>query len=92
MVRIEHDRQEIDRRDVKLEKLWFEIAQLRRLKFGKKSEQLDAEQRALFDETLDADIAAAQAQLQELLDKKNLWSPPFLQGMGPAKSPCTPQH
>ncbi|WP_423600870.1 transposase domain-containing protein [Roseateles sp. MS654] len=44
--------------------------QLRRLKFGKKSEQLDAEQRALFDETLDADIAAAQAQLQELLDKK----------------------
>lgn len=44
-------------------KLSFEIAQLRRLKFGKKSEQLDAEQRALFDEALDADLAAAEAQL-----------------------------
>ena len=31
--------------------------------FGKKSEQLDAEQRALFDEALDADLAAAEAQL-----------------------------
>lgn len=44
-------------------KLSFEITQLRRLKFGKKSEQLDAEQRALFDEALDADLAAAEAQL-----------------------------
>ena len=44
-------------------KLSFEIAQLRRLKFGKKSEHLDAEQRALFDEALDADLAAAEAQL-----------------------------
>ena len=67
--RIEHDRQEIGRRDVKLEKLSFEIAQFRRLEFGKKSEQLDAEQRALFDEALDADIAAADTRLQELLGK-----------------------
>ena len=51
-------------------KLSFEIAQLRRLKFGKKSEQLDAEQRALFDKALDAYIAAAEAQHQELLSKK----------------------
>jgi len=42
--RIEQDRQEIDWRDAKLEKLSFEMAQLKRLKFGKKSEQLDAEQ------------------------------------------------
>lgn len=81
--RIERDRQEIDRRDVKLEKLSFEIAQLRRLKFGKKSEQLDAEQRALFDEALDADIAAAEAQLQELLGKKK---PPATPGAAPKRA------
>lgn len=68
--RIEHDRQEIDWRDVKLEKLSFEMAQLRRLKFGKKSEQLDGEQRALFDEAIDADIAAAEQRLKELQARK----------------------
>ena len=64
-------------------KLSFEIAQLRRLKFGKKSEQLDAEQRALFDEALDADLAAAEAQLQELLGKKK---PPATPGAMPKRT------
>jgi outer membrane protein TolC len=64
-------------------KLSFEIAQLRRLKFGKKSEQLDAEQRALFDEALDADLAAAEAQLQELLGKKK---PPAKPGAMPKRT------
>jgi transposase len=68
--RIESDRQEIDWRDVKLEKLTFEVAQLRRLKFGKKSEQYDAEQKALFDESVDADIAATEDRIKELLVKK----------------------
>jgi len=63
--RIEHDRQEIGWRDAKLEKLSFEMAQLKRMKFGKKSEQLDAEQRALFDEAIDADIAATEERLKE---------------------------
>lgn len=67
--RIEHDRQEIDWRDAKLEKLSFEMAQLKRMKFGKKSEQLDADQRALFDEAIDADIAATEERLKELLGK-----------------------
>ena len=40
-----HDRHEIEWRDAKIEKLTFEMAQLRRVKFGKKSEQLDAEQK-----------------------------------------------
>jgi transposase len=44
---------------IKLHKLTFEMAQLERVKFGKRSEQLDAQQRALFDEAVDADIAAA---------------------------------
>ena len=49
---LDHARREIDWRDAKLQKLTFEMAQLKRVKFGKKSEQLDAEQRALFDEAI----------------------------------------
>jgi transposase len=64
------DRHEIEWRDAKIEKLTFEMAQLRRVKFGKKSEQLDTEQKALFDEAVDADLAALEAQLAELLAAK----------------------
>ena len=53
-------------RDAKIDKLTFEMAQLRRVKFGVKSEQLDAQQKTLFEEAVDADIAALQAQLEEL--------------------------
>ena len=35
--RIEHDRQVIDWRDAKLEKLTFEMAQLKRMKFGRRA-------------------------------------------------------
>jgi transposase len=65
--RIEQDRREIDWRDTRIEKLTFEMAQLKRVKFGKKSEQLNAEQKALFDEAVDADIAALEEQLEELV-------------------------
>ena len=64
------DRHEIEWRDAKIEKLTFEMAQLRRVKFGKKSEQLNAEQKALFDESVDTDLAALEAQLAELLAAK----------------------
>jgi transposase len=64
--RIDRDAREINWRDARIEKLCFEMAQLRRVKFGIKSEQLDAQQKALFDEAVDADIAALEAQLAEL--------------------------
>jgi transposase len=67
LAQLAHERHEIEWRDARIEKLSFEMAQLRRVKFGKKSEQLDAEQRALFDEAVDADLAALEAQLAELL-------------------------
>jgi transposase len=60
-------RQEISWRDAKIDKLSFEIAQLRRLKFGQLSERMSAEQRALFDEEVDTDIAELEAELQELV-------------------------
>ena len=66
LARIDRDAREISWRDAKIEKLTFEMVQLRRVKFGVKSEQLDAQQKALFDEAVDADIAALEAQLEEL--------------------------
>lgn len=60
-----HDR-EITWRDAKIDKLTFELAQLKRLKFDRSSEQMSAEQRALFDEAVDGDIAAIDEQLAAL--------------------------
>ena len=85
--RIERDRQEIDWRDAKLEKLTFEMAQLKRMKFGKRSEQLDAEQKVLFDEAVDADIAATEDRLKELLAGKK---PPKVQGERPKREALPP--
>jgi transposase len=70
LAQIDKAHQEIDWRDAKIERLIFEIAQLKRIKFGKKSEQLDVEQRAVFDEAVDADIAAIEAQLAALIAAK----------------------
>ena len=54
---------EIAWRDAKIDKLTFELAQLKRLKFDRSSEQMSVEQRMLFDEAVDGDIAAIDEQL-----------------------------
>ncbi len=54
---------EIRWRDAKIEKLILELAYLRRMKFGVKSESLATAERDLFDETLAADLAACEARL-----------------------------
>ncbi|MCA3217078.1 MAG: IS66 family transposase [Burkholderiales bacterium] len=57
---------EIHWRDAKIDQLSFEIAQLRRQQYGRRSERLGGEQKALFDEAIAADIAAVEAQLEQL--------------------------
>ena len=47
----------------KIQALTLELAHLRRMRFGVKSEALDAETRDLFQETLASDVAAAEAEL-----------------------------
>jgi hypothetical protein len=42
------------------------MAVLKRWKFGRSREQLDAGQASLLDETIDADIAAIEQELQNL--------------------------
>lgn len=57
---------EIAWRDAKLEKVNFELARLKRWKFGARTEAMTAQQRALFQDTLAEDEASLQAQLAAL--------------------------
>lgn len=50
----------------KLEKVNFELARLKRWKFGAKTEAMTAQQRALFQDTLAEDEASLRARLAEL--------------------------
>ena len=58
--------EEIHFKQTKIDLLTHEIARYKRLQFAAKSEKLHADQRSLLDETLDADLAALEAELQAL--------------------------
>jgi transposase len=53
-------------RQAKIDKLTHELATLKRWKFGRSSELLNAGQVSLLDETIDADIAAIEQELENL--------------------------
>ena len=53
-------------RQAKIDKLTHELATLKRWKFGRSSEQLNAGQISLIEETIEADIAAIELELQAL--------------------------
>lgn len=55
---------ELKHRDLKIQKLTLELAHLRRIRFGVKSEAMTAVQRTLFEETLEEDVAAVEAELE----------------------------
>ena len=57
---------EIKYRQIKIDQLTHEMAVLKRWKFGRSREQLDTAQASLLDETIDADIAAIEQELQDL--------------------------
>ncbi|MDD5581440.1 MAG: IS66 family transposase [Methylobacter sp.] len=59
---------DIKRKDFKIEALTFELARLRRLQFGAKNEALSPLQRDLFAETLAADSAAIEVELEQLAE------------------------
>jgi transposase len=58
--------QEIKFKNAKLERITFELARLKAWKFAAKTEAMNAEQRQLFEETVAADEASLQAQLDAL--------------------------
>jgi transposase len=76
---IERRDAEIERRDREIafkqaviDKINHEMAVLKRLQFAAKSEAFNAEQKSLLEETIDADLAALQAELDKVLpDEKD---------------------
>ena len=63
---------EILYRQTKIDQLTHEMAVLKRWKFGRSREQLDAGQASLLDETIDADIAAIEQELKSLTPMSRL--------------------
>lgn len=55
-------------KETKIQALTHELANYKRLKFGVKAEALTQIQRDLFEETLDTDIAALDAELEALCE------------------------
>lgn len=51
--------------ETKIQALTLELAHLKRLRYGVKSEALTAEQRDLFQETLETDLAAVEAETEQ---------------------------
>ena len=64
--RIDSQAQAIKWRDAKIESITFQLARLKAWKFGAKTERMNAQQREIFEETLAADQASLEAQLQAL--------------------------
>ncbi len=69
---------EIERRDHEIafkqaliDKINHEMAVLKRLKFAAKSEHFNAEQKSLLEETIEADLAALQAELDNVVPAKD---------------------
>jgi transposase len=58
---------EIAFKQATIDKITHEMAVLKRLKFAARSEAFDAEQKSLLEETIDADLAALQAELDKVV-------------------------
>ena len=60
----------IEAKDFKIEALTHELAHIRRMRYGVKSEMLSKVQLDLFEETLATDLAAIEAEIEQLADKQ----------------------
>jgi transposase len=68
--------QAIKFKDVKIERIAFELARLKAWRFGAKTERMDAEQRQMFEDALAEDQASLEAQLQALQAQNGQTSAP----------------
>ena len=68
--------QAIKFRDVKIERITFELARLKTWRFAAKTERMNAEQRQMFEETWAGDQASLEAQLEALQAQPGAQCPP----------------
>jgi transposase len=78
---------ELRYRQTRIDQLTHELSVLKRLQFGKRSEQLNAEQISLLNEAFDADLAALETELEQLQPDR----PPDEQRQKPKRTPLPPQ-
>src|SRR5690606_35486514 len=81
------DRQLIHR-DAVIEKLTHEVAILKRHKYARRSEQLDAVQGQLLEELIDSDLAAIEAELAEVMTEEQTAARPK---QPPKRKPLPPE-
>ena len=60
---------ELKHKQLKIDQLTYEMATLKRWRYGRRNEELDAVQRSLLDESIDADLAAIALEIEALRDK-----------------------
>ena len=63
---LDQAQQEIRAQELKIQALTMELGHLRRIRFGKKSESLTSVQPSLFEESVLADIAAVDAEIEQI--------------------------
>jgi transposase len=61
--------EELKRKQLKIDQLTHEMAILKRWRYGRHSEQLDAVQRSLLEESIDADLEAISLEIRALKDE-----------------------
>jgi transposase len=93
LARVESQDDEIQKKDAellyrqgKIDKLTHELSLHKRARFGVKSERLPAEQAQLFEETMDADLAAIEEELAELASPT-----PATEKRQPKRAPLPPE-
>jgi len=74
--RIAEQAQAIKFKDVKIERITFELARLKAYRFGAKTERMDAEQRQMFEDALAEDQASLEAQLLALQGERGQTAAP----------------
>ncbi|CAE6812162.1 IS66 family transposase ISBcen19 [Paraburkholderia aspalathi] len=86
MAQVGENERELRYRRTRIDQLTHEIAVLKRLHFGKRSEQLNVEQMSLLDEAIDADLAALEIELEQLQSN----TAPDKQRQKPKRAPLPP--
>ncbi|BDT60722.1 hypothetical protein MasN3_42160 [Massilia varians] len=67
---VEQQQVQLAEKDFKITALTHELAYLKRIRYGKASEVLSGEQRSLFEEAVDMDLAAIEGKLESQASSK----------------------
>jgi transposase len=70
IAQVQHDAKAIQAKDIKIEALTHELAHIRRIRYGVKSETLSPLQRDVFEETWNTDLSAIEAEVEHLQDNQ----------------------